>query len=174
MNERGLPSSRVIDPLAGAQGIWAGPELHSSQWGWAVENHAHAKPWAWRPALRKIAVGRRDWLFFGSDGGGATAAVLASFTETCQRHAINPWTYLADVLTRLPSHLVEQLADFLPVRWAGAHVAAGYIGRCRTAGRDPTSVFWLRFARKRLVRQHRVAFERLDDCGCLIPSCSFG
>jgi hypothetical protein len=40
------------------------------------------------------------------------------------RHAINPWTYLADALTRLPSHPVEQLADFLPDRWAGAQTAA--------------------------------------------------
>jgi hypothetical protein len=68
--------------------------------------------------------GHTIWLFFGSDGGGATAAVLASFTESCQRLAINPWTYLADLLTRLPSHPVEQLADFLPDRWAGAHAAA--------------------------------------------------
>ena len=75
-------------------------------------------------ALRKIAVGRRNWLFFGSDGGGATAAVLVSFTETCQRHAINPWTYLADVLTGVPSYPIGQLANFLPDRWAGAHVAA--------------------------------------------------
>ena len=75
-------------------------------------------------ALRKIAVGRRNWLFFGSDGGGATAAVLASFTETCQRHGTNPWTYLADVLTRVPSYPAEQLAHFLPDRWAGAHTAA--------------------------------------------------
>ena len=74
--------------------------------------------------MRKIAVGRRNWLFFGSDDGGAMAPVLASFTGTCQRHATNPWTYLAEVLTRLPSHPVEQLADFLPDRWAGAHAAA--------------------------------------------------
>jgi transposase len=50
--------------------------------------------------------------------------VLASFTETCQRHAINPWIYLADVRNRLPSQPVEQLADFLPNQWAAAHVAA--------------------------------------------------
>jgi hypothetical protein len=50
--------------------------------------------------------------------------VLASFTETCQGHVINPWTYLADVLTRVPSQPVKQLADFLPDRWVGTHAAA--------------------------------------------------
>jgi hypothetical protein len=74
-------------------------------------------------ALTRAAFeeGHTIWLFFGSDGGGATAAVLASFTETCQRHAINPRPYLADVLTRLPSRPVEQLANFLPDRWATTH-----------------------------------------------------
>jgi transposase len=75
-------------------------------------------------ALRKIAVGRKNWLFFGSDAGGATASVLASFTETCRRHAINPWTYLAEVLTKLPTYPAEQLAELLPDRWAAQHHSA--------------------------------------------------
>jgi hypothetical protein len=51
------------------------------------------------------------------------AAALASFTETYQWRAIHPWTYLADVLTRLPSHPVGQPADLLPDRRAGALIS---------------------------------------------------
>ena len=53
--------------------------------------------------MKRIAIGRKNWLFVGSDNGGRTAAVLFSFTSTCQRLGIEPWAYLQDVLTRLPA-----------------------------------------------------------------------
>src|SRR5262249_21956116 len=53
-------------------------------------------------ALRPIAVGRKNYMFFGSDVGGQTAAVLYSFTQTCQHLGVEPWRYLRDVLERLP------------------------------------------------------------------------
>jgi hypothetical protein len=70
--------------------------------------------------MKQIAIGRKNWLFFGSAQGGKTAAVLFTFTSTCQRLAINTWAYLKDVLTRLPTTAQEQLADLLPDRWLAA------------------------------------------------------
>ncbi len=109
-----MPKSPLGQAVTYASNQWAALNVHATDGDLAIDNNAAER------ALRKIAVGRRNWLFFGSDGGGATAAVLATFTETCQRHAINPWTYLADLLTRLPSQPVEQLADLLADRWAEA------------------------------------------------------
>ena len=54
----------------------------------------------------------------GSPRGGQTAAVLFSFTSTCQRLGVEPWHYLRDMLTRLPSHSPEQLRELLPDEWA--------------------------------------------------------
>jgi transposase len=71
-------------------------------------------------ALRAVALGRKNYLFFGSDVGGETAAVLYTFTQTCQALGVEPWRYLRDVLERLPSHLPERLAELLPDRWADA------------------------------------------------------
>ena len=68
-------------------------------------------------ALRRIAVGRNNWMFCGSDNGGNTAAVLFSFIATCQRHQVNPFDYLRDVLTRIAAHPMRQLAQLLPERW---------------------------------------------------------
>ncbi len=48
----------------------------------------------------------------------ATAAVLFSFTSTCQRLGVEPWRYLRDVLERLPSQPPERLSDLLPDEWA--------------------------------------------------------
>jgi hypothetical protein len=59
-------------------------------------------------------------LFFGSDVGGDTAAVLSTFTQTCQALSIEPWRYLRDVLERLPSHPPERLAQLVPDEWAQA------------------------------------------------------
>jgi transposase len=61
---------------------------------------------------------RKNYLFFGSDVGGETAAVLYTFTQSCQGMGIEPWRYLRDVLDRMPSHLPERLAELLPDEWA--------------------------------------------------------
>jgi transposase len=73
--------------------------------------------------MKRIAIGRKNWLFVGSPQGGQTAAVLVSFTSTCQRLGIEPWAYLQDVLTRLPTTPVGQLGDLLPDHWQAARQA---------------------------------------------------
>lgn len=66
---------------------------------------------------------RKNYLFVGSDRGGETAAILYSFTATCRRHAIDPFAYLRDVLTRLPTHPLDRLTELLPDRWKAARTA---------------------------------------------------
>lgn len=75
-------------------------------------------------SLRAVAVGRKNYLFFGSDVGGQTAAVLYSLVQTCKRLGIEPWRYLRDVLERLPTCPAERLGELLPDRWAAAQRAA--------------------------------------------------
>lgn len=65
-------------------------------------------------ALRAVAVGRKNWLFAGSDAGGKTAAVLYTMTQTCRRHGLDPFVYLQDLLTRLPLSTSDDLPSFLP------------------------------------------------------------
>ena len=71
-------------------------------------------------SLRGVAVGRRNWTFFGSDNGGRTAAVLTSLITTSKRHRIDPFAYLRDVFQRIAAHPISQLADLLPDQWAAA------------------------------------------------------
>jgi len=72
--------------------------------------------------LRDQAVGRKNWLFLGSDTGGRTAAVLYSLVASAKRHHLDPQAYLTDVLRRLPA-VTNPLAlrDLLPDRWATSH-----------------------------------------------------
>lgn len=67
-------------------------------------------------AIRPLALGRKNWLFAGSDNGGRTAAVLFSLIATCQRHKVEPLSYLRDVLTRIAAIPITQLAELLPDR----------------------------------------------------------
>jgi len=67
--------------------------------------------------LRRIAVGRKNWLFCGSDNGGRTAAILFSLIASCQRHKVDPFAYLKDVLTRIAAHPHHRLRELLPGQW---------------------------------------------------------
>jgi transposase len=72
--------------------------------------------------LRDQALGRKNWLFLGSDNGGRTAAILYSIVASAKRHHLDIQAYLTDVLTRLPQ-IVNPLSlrELLPDRWAKSH-----------------------------------------------------
>lgn len=67
--------------------------------------------------IRPIALGRKNWLFFGSERGGEAAANLMSLIATCKRASVAPLAYLNDVFKRLPSTLKTNLDDLLPGNW---------------------------------------------------------
>ena len=70
--------------------------------------------------LSKYFDSRNNWVFFGSDQGGNTAAVLRSFVASCQRIGIDPFTWFQDVLSRIASHPITKLTELLPHNWASA------------------------------------------------------
>ena len=65
-------------------------------------------------AMRIIALGRKNWLFAGSDSGGETAAAIYTITETAKLNGVNPWTYLKQVLARIQNHNAKKVAELLP------------------------------------------------------------
>jgi transposase len=71
-------------------------------------------------ALRGIALGRKSWLFVGSDRGGDRAAVMLTLIQTAKLNDVDPQAWLADVLARIADHKVTQLAALLPWNWRKA------------------------------------------------------
>jgi transposase len=65
-------------------------------------------------AMRTVALGRKNWLFAGSDRGGETAADIYSLTETAKLNNINPWVYLKTVLEHIQDHNSSRLSELLP------------------------------------------------------------
>lgn len=68
-------------------------------------------------AVRPLAIGRKNWLFFGSIDGGEAGAVLLSLVQTCRGLNINPREYLEDVMRRIMSHNAQKLSELLPDQW---------------------------------------------------------
>lgn len=103
-----LPKSPLGEAITYAFNQWDALTVYTTDGDLAIDNNASEN------ALRRVALGRRNWLFCGSDNGGHTAAVLFSLLATCQRHKVEPFTYLRDVLTRIAAHPMSRLAELLP------------------------------------------------------------
>ena len=70
--------------------------------------------------LRGIALGRKSWLFAGSDRGGERAAVMLTLIHTAKLSDVDPQAWLADVLGRINDHVIHRLDELLPWNWASA------------------------------------------------------
>jgi len=68
-------------------------------------------------ALRCVAIGRKNYLFAGSDAGGHRAAAMYSLIESAKLNGLNPHLFIADVLARIADHPARHIADLLPWNW---------------------------------------------------------
>jgi hypothetical protein len=68
-------------------------------------------------AIRPTALGKKNWLFVGEAGAGQRGAILYSVIESCRRRKIDPYAYLRDVLTRLPTMTTRQIEEVVPANW---------------------------------------------------------
>lgn len=113
-----LPKSPIGDAITYALGNWPALVRYCEDGDLEIDNNGAER------SLRGIAVGRKNWMFFGSDRGGRTAAILTSFMTTCKRHGINPCEYMRDVLARISAHPAKRIEDLLPDQWKAARAAA--------------------------------------------------
>ena len=67
---------------------------------------------------RPLALGRNNWVFFGSNEGGKTGAILRSFTASCQCAGVDPFRWFQDILARIANHPIARIAELLPHNWA--------------------------------------------------------
>jgi transposase len=109
-----LPKSPLGEAVGYALNNWTALVRYTEAGFLAIDNNVAERE------MKRVAIGRKNWLFVGSPQGGKTAAVLLSFTATCQRLGVEPWAYLQDVLTRLPTLTAAEHAGLLPDRWQAA------------------------------------------------------
>jgi transposase len=115
---RVLPKSPLRAAMEYTRNNWTALNQYAHHGHLTIDNNAAER------ALRGIAIGRRNWLFLGSDRGGRAAAVHFSLIASCLRNGVEPFAYLRDLLTRLPTLLPgasrDALRSLLPDCWKPA------------------------------------------------------
>lgn len=115
---RALPKNPIREAVEYARNNWTALNQYAHHGHLAIDNNAAER------ALRGIAIGRRNWLFLGSDRGGRAAAVHFSLIASCVRNNVEPFAYLRDLLTRLPALSSnasrDDLRSLLPDHWRPA------------------------------------------------------
>jgi transposase len=106
-----LPQSAMGQAFGYARNQWKRLTRYLDDADLDIDNNAAER------AIRGVAIGRKNWLFAGSDEGGRRAAILYSVIETCKRHQVEPLAYLTDVLSRIATHPASRLEELLPGQW---------------------------------------------------------
>lgn len=106
-----LPQSPMGEAITYTLNQWDALVRYTSDGDLAIDNNVAER------AIRPLAIGRKNYLFLGSDAGGHTAAILYSIVTSARRAGLDVWLYLQDLLTRLPATEVSRLPEFLPDRW---------------------------------------------------------
>jgi transposase/uncharacterized coiled-coil protein SlyX len=112
-----LPKSSLAKAVSYARNQWAALRRYTEDGRLTIDNNVSER------TLRHQAIGRKNWLFLGSEAAGPRAAVLCTILAGAKRHRIEPWCYVRDVLLRLHAD-DPRLEELLPDRWAAAHPEA--------------------------------------------------
>jgi transposase len=109
---RPLPQSLLGIAIDYALGQWKTLEVYVADGRVEIDNNLVEN------AIRPTALGKKNWLFIGEAGAGYRGAILYTIIECCRRRNIDPYTYLRDVLTRLPRMTNHQIPEVTPQAWA--------------------------------------------------------
>jgi transposase len=69
-------------------------------------------------AMRAIAIGRKNWLFAGSERGGRSAAIAYTLIETAKLNGVDPQAWLTETLARIADHKITRIDELMPCRYA--------------------------------------------------------
>jgi transposase len=114
LSSRHHPQSLMGKAVSYALGQWALLEVCIEDGRLEIDNNQVEN------AIRPTALGRKNWLFIGAEDAGWRSAVIYSIIQSCKAHGVEPYAYLKDVLTRLPSMTNHQIPTITPKAWAVA------------------------------------------------------
>ena len=117
LDQIALPQSPLGKAVTYARNQWSALTRYVEDGRLPIDNNAAER------ALRRVAVGRKNWLFAGSPAGGERAAVLYSLIESCRLAGVDPFAYLRDVIQRVATHPMSRIGELTPRGWQAAGLA---------------------------------------------------
>jgi len=108
---RFLPKSLLGEAIDYARGQWSALQVYLGDGRVEIDNNLVEN------AIRPTAIGKKNWLFIGEAGAGQRGAIIYTLIECCRRRGLDPYTYLRDVLTRLPHMTNHQVQEVTPEAW---------------------------------------------------------
>ena len=105
------PKSPIGEAIAYALGLWPRLRAYTTDGRYLIDNNRIEN------TIRPLAIGRKNYLFAGSDRGARHAALMYSLLGTCKLHDVEPFAYLRDVIARIPEHKANRLTELLPQNW---------------------------------------------------------
>jgi len=114
LEPRALPKSALGGAVSYARNQWQALRRYTEDGRLSIDNNVSER------TLRQQAIGRKNWLFLGSEQAGPRAAVLFTVLAGAKRHRIEPWAYLREILLRLHAD-DTRFDEMLPDRWAADH-----------------------------------------------------
>lgn len=106
-----LPRNPMAEALGYAQGQWRALCRYCEDGRLSIDNNASER------ALRGPVLGKKNWMFFGSDDGGRWAAILYSLVESAKVNGHNPFEYLRDAIARIATHPFRRILELTPAYW---------------------------------------------------------
>ena len=107
------------------------PAMESSPVPWKPAGRRWATMASAERAMRSAALGRKNYLFAGSQTGGKSAAIAYTLIETAKLNGVDPQAWLADTLARIPDHKINRIDDLLP--WNARQLRSGRTVTFRSA-----------------------------------------
>ena len=112
-----LPKSALAKAVTYARNQWQALRRYTADGRLTMDNNTAER------TLRHQAIGRKNWLFLGSESAGPRAAVLYTILAGAKRHRLEPWTYVRELLLRMHAD-DNRLEEMLPDRWGAQHPEA--------------------------------------------------
>jgi len=106
-----LPRSPMAGAITYTLNQWDALKVYTTQGFLTIDNNAAER------AMKRVAIGRKNWLFAGNDAAAAHAATLYSLIASAERHGLDPQAYLTGVLANIAQTPHTQLDQFLPDCW---------------------------------------------------------
>jgi len=106
-----LPKSPFGQAIGYALRHWGALERYVEHGALEIDNNGAER------AIKPLVLGRKNWLFIGSEAAAHRTAVLLTLVNTCKAHAIDPFAYLRDVIERVSTHPMSRVEELTPRRW---------------------------------------------------------